>query len=86
MEAARNVMRMQWINEESGTTDIKSYTSSIEVERQDVDQDDTNLSDWFDEMINNLPIGKNAATSYVRVRLKGSGYLFGSKKEDCEAK
>ena len=31
----------QWINQENGTTDIKSYTPSIPVEMQDIDQDDT---------------------------------------------
>lgn len=60
----------QWINQESGTTDIKSYTPSMEVSRQDVEQEDEELTDWIDEMIDTLPIGKAAATSYVRVRLK----------------
>lgn len=75
----------QWINEESGTTDIKSYTPSIEVERQDVDQDDSDLSDWFDEMIDTLPTGKAAATSYVRVRLKGSGPTYPAILQPCVA-
>lgn len=75
----------QWINEESGTTDIKSYTPSIEVERQNVDQDDTALSDWFDEMIDNLPTGKAAATSYVRVRLIGTGPSYPAVLQPCVA-
>ena len=75
----------QWINEESGTTDIKSYTPSIEVERQDVDQDDTALSEWFDTMIDELPTGKAAATSYVRVRLKGSGPSYPAILQPCVA-
>lgn len=73
----------QWINQESGTTDIKSYTPSIEVERQNVDQDDSDLSDWFDEMIDTLPTGKSAATSYVRVRLVGNGPTYPAILQPC---
>lgn len=73
----------QWINEESGTTDIKSYTPSIDVERQNVDQDDSDLSDWFDEMIDTLPTGKSAATSYIRVRLVGSGPTYPAILQPC---
>lgn len=73
----------QWINQESGSTDIKSYTPSIEVERQDVDQDDTALTEWFDKMIDTLPTGKSAATSYIRVRLKGSGPTYSAILQPC---
>lgn len=73
----------QWINQESGTTDIKSYTPSIEVERQNVDQDDSDLSDWFDKMIDTLPTGKSAATSYVRVRLVGNGPTYPAILQPC---
>lgn len=73
----------QWINEKSGTTDIKSYTPSVEVERQNVDQDDSDLSDWFDEMIDTLPTGKNAATSYVRIRLVGNGPAYPAILQPC---
>lgn len=73
----------QWINEESGTTDIKSYTPSIEVERQNVDQEDTDLTDWFNKMVDTLPTGKNAATSYVRVRLVGNGPTYPAILQPC---
>lgn len=61
----------QWINQENGTTDLKSYTPSIEVEMQDVDQEDTELVAWVNKMIDTLPTGKKAVTSYIRVRLTG---------------
>ena len=73
----------QWINQESGSTDIKSYTPSMEIERQDVDQEDTELTDWFEKMIDTLPTGKSAATSYVRVRLKGSGPSYPAILQPC---
>ncbi len=73
----------QWINQENGTTDIKSYTPNIEVERQDVDQEDTDLTDWFEEMIDKLPTGKSAVTSYIRVRLKGQGPKYPAIRRQC---
>ena len=73
----------QWINQESGTTDIKSYTPSLEVERQNVDQDDTDLTDWFNKMIDTLPTGKDAATSYVRVRITGDGPTYPAILQPC---
>lgn len=74
---------VQWINQESGTTDIKSYTPSIEIERQNVDQDDTDLTDWFNRMIDTLPTGKDAATSYVRVRITGNGPTYPAILQPC---
>lgn len=75
----------QWINQESGTTDVKGYTPSIEVERQDVDQDDDDLNDWFDNIINTLPTGKAAATSYVRVKIEGAGPTYPAVMQPCVA-
>lgn len=73
----------QWINQENGTTDIRSYTPSIEIERQNVDQEDTELTDWFNKMIDELPTGKNAVTSYVRVRLTGAGPEYPAVQRLC---
>lgn len=73
----------QWINQANGTTDIKSYTPSIAVEMQDVDQDDTELVKWFNTMIDTLPVGKDAVTSYIRVRLEGVGPEYPAVKRAC---
>ena len=73
----------QWINQENGTTDIKSYTPSISVEMQDVDQDDAELVEWVNNMIDTLPTGKAAATSYIRVRLKGEGPEYPAVRRLC---
>lgn len=59
----------QWINQSNGNTDVKSYTPNIEIEMQDVDQEDTDLIEWVNSMIDTLPTGPAAVTSYVRVRL-----------------
>lgn len=73
----------QWINQENGTTDVKSYTPSISVEMQDIDQDDTDLVDWFNELIDTLPTGSKAVSSYVRVRIKGSGPSYPAVQRKC---
>ena len=73
----------QWINQENGTTDIKSYTPSISVEMQDIDQDDTELIDWFNHLIDTLPTGSNAVSSYIRVRIKGSGPSYPAVQRQC---
>lgn len=73
----------QWINQESGTTDLKGYTPTLEIERQNVDQDDEELTAWIDRIIDELPTGKNAYTSYVRVRIKGSGPSYPAILQPC---
>lgn len=73
----------QWINQENGTTDIKSYTPSISVEMQDIDQDDTDFVDWFNNLIDTLPTGSKAISSYVRVRIKGSGPSYPAVQRKC---
>ncbi len=73
----------QWINQYNGTTDLKSYTPSISVDMQDVDQDDTELMEWLYNLIDTLPTGKSAVTNYVRVRVTGSGPAYPAVKRNC---
>lgn len=73
----------QWINQANGTTDIKSYTPSLEVEMQDVDQEDAELVAWVNSMIDTLPTGKDAVTSYLRVRLTGDGPEYPAVQRLC---
>ena len=58
----------QWINYENGDSEVKSYTPSIEVEKQDCVDDDAQA--WIDKMVDELPTGSSAITDYVRFRLK----------------
>ena len=73
----------QWINQANGTTDIKSYTPSISVEMQDVDQEDTDILTWVNNMIDTLPTGKEAVTSYIRVRVQGNGPEYPAVRRQC---
>lgn len=59
----------QWINQANGDTSVKSYTPNINIDIEDVDQEDTELTDFINNMIDTLPTGSAAVTSYVRVRL-----------------
>ena len=73
----------QWINQENGDSEIKSYTPSIEVEKQDCVDDDAQT--WIDKMVDELPIGQGAVTSYVRFRLKDkkSEGVYTAYKRQC---
>lgn len=73
----------QWINQENGTTDVKRYTPSMSVEMQDIDQDDEDLVDWTNDMVDKLPTGSEAITSYVRVRIKGPGPSYPAVQRRC---
>jgi len=55
----------QWINQENGTTNVKSYTPSIEVEREDCIDDDCRT--WIKGLIDDLPTGQAARTYVLRV-------------------
>ena len=57
----------QWINQASGTTVVKSYTPSFEVERDDCVDDDCRT--WIKSIIDELPTGSDAETYVCRVDL-----------------
>lgn len=74
----------QWINQENGDSEIKSYTPSIEVEKQDCVSDEAQA--WIDEMIDTLPTGEAATSAYIRFRLKdkaGGGSIHGIQTKLC---
>ena len=56
----------QYINQKNGTTNLKSYTPSISVEREYISDD---LQEWMNEKIKTLPTGSNAISEYVRINL-----------------
>lgn len=58
----------QWINQANGNTEVKSYTPSIEVEKQDCVEDE--MQTCIDQLTDTLPTGASAESSYIRFRLK----------------
>lgn len=57
----------QYINQANGTTNIKSYTPSISVEKEYIK--DEELQQWIDKKIKVLPTGTEAESDYVRINI-----------------
>ena len=57
-----------YINMSSGSSRVKSYQRSIEVDKEDCVDDE--VQKWIDGLVDNLPVGAKAETSFVRFRLK----------------
>lgn len=66
----------QYINQSNGTTVIKSYTPSISVEKEYIQDDD--LQKWIDEKIKTLPVGSDAESDYIRINLFDAGQTAGT--------
>ena len=58
----------QWINQSNGDSTVKSYTPSMEVEKQDCIDDD--MQTCIDKLVDELPTGNAAESYYLRLRLK----------------
>lgn len=57
----------QYIHQANGTTNIKSYTPSISVEKEYMKGE--KLQKWMDEKVKILPVGTAAQSDYVRVNI-----------------
>ncbi|MCH5271577.1 MAG: hypothetical protein J1E83_12645 [Lachnospiraceae bacterium] len=57
----------QYINQANGTTSIKSYTPSISVEKEYIQNDE--LQQWINEKIKILPTGSSAQSDYIRINI-----------------
>ena len=66
----------QYINQSNGTTVIKSYTPSISVEKEYIQDDE--LQKWIDEKIKTLPVGSDAESDYIRINLFDEGSTKGT--------
>ncbi len=74
----------QYINQSNGTTVIKSYTPSISIEKEYL-QDDS-LQKWIDEKVKTLPTGSNAESDYIRINLfdeSGTAGIYNAVKRRC---
>lgn len=57
-----------YINMAKSSNKVKSYQRTFEVDKEDCIDDD--VQKWIDGLVDNLPIGASANTSFVRFRLK----------------
>ena len=72
----------QYIHQKNGTTSIKSYTPSISVEREYINDE---LQTWINEKIKLLPTGSSAVSEYVRVNIAetGNNGVYPAVKRKC---
>ena len=73
----------QYINQANGTTSTKSYTPSISVEKEYIQND--KLQQWINEKIKTLPTGSSAQSDYVRINIleKAVGGAYPAVKRRC---
>lgn len=57
-----------YINAAADSNAIKSYQRAFEVDKEDCVEDA--VQEWIDDLVDNLPTGAKAKTSFVRLRLK----------------
>ncbi len=57
----------QYINQSNGTTNVKSYTPSISIEKEYIKDDE--LQGWINEKIKILPTGSQAQSDYIRINI-----------------
>lgn len=57
-----------YINMAKASNKVKAYQRTFEVDKEDCIDDE--VQKWIDGLVDNLPVGASANTSFVRMRLK----------------
>lgn len=57
-----------YINMAKASSKVKAYQRTFEVDKEDCVDDE--VQKWIDGLVDNLPVGASANTSFVRMRLK----------------
>lgn len=57
-----------YINMSKASNKVKAYQRSFDVDKEDCIDDE--VQKWIDGLVDDLPVGASANTSYVRLRLK----------------
>lgn len=74
-----------YINMSSDSNNVKSYQRSFEADKEDCVEDE--IQKWLDKMVDVLPVGAKAKTSFVRLRIKdavsGSAGTYKAIKVPC---
>jgi len=75
----------QYINMSKESNQVKSYQRTFDVDKEDCIEDD--VQEWLDDLVDTLPTGASARTSFVRLRLKdavtGSAGVYKAIKVPC---
>ncbi len=74
-----------YIHMANASNNVKSYQRTFDVDKEDCIDDE--VQKWIDGLVDNLPVGANARTSFVRFRLKdaveGSEGTYNAIKVPC---
>lgn len=57
-----------YIHMAKASNKVKSYQRAFDVDKEDCEDDD--VQEMIDDLVDNLPVGAKARTSFVRLRLK----------------
>ena len=75
----------QYINMSKASNSVKSYQRTFDVDKEDCIED--NVQKWIDGLVDKLPTGAKAKTSFVRMRLRdaveGSTGIYRAIKVPC---
>lgn len=75
----------QYINMENKSNNVKAYQRTFDVDKEDCVEDA--VQKWLDSMVDKLPTGASAKTSFVRLRLRdavsGSAGTYKAIKVPC---
>lgn len=75
----------QYINMSKASNSVKSYQRTFDVDKEDCVED--NVQKWLDGLVDKLPTGASARTSFVRMRLRdaveGSTGVYRAIKVPC---
>ncbi|MGN0384601.1 MAG: phage tail tube protein [Lachnospiraceae bacterium] len=75
----------QYINMSKASNSVKSYQRTFDVDKEDCIED--NVQKWMDGLVDKLPTGAKAKTSFVRMRLRdaveGSTGIYRAIKVPC---
>lgn len=74
-----------YINMSKASNNVKSYQRTFDVDKEDCVEDEVQA--WIDGLVDDLPTGASAKTSFVRFRLKdavsGSAGVYNAIKVPC---
>lgn len=74
-----------YIHMSKASNNVKSYQRTFDIDKEDCAED--GLQKWIDGLVDKLPTGASAKTSYVRLRLKdavtGSAGVYKAIKVPC---
>lgn len=68
----------QYINQQNGSAQVKSYAPSISVDKEYIKGEE--LQAWLDVKVRELPVGSEAETDYIRVNIFETTSTSGSYK------